>query len=64
MKSVIELDIEAQQDEVAQLFADPSNNPMWMDDLERIEPISGNLGEPSSIYRLIPKDGNMALSRP
>jgi hypothetical protein len=49
MKSVIELDIEAQQDEVAQFFADPSNNPMWMDDLERIELISGNLGEPSSI---------------
>ena len=61
MKSVVELDIKCRQEKVAQLFADPANDPMWMDDLERIERISGNPGEPGSIYRLIPKDGKMVF---
>ena len=55
MKSVVELDIKAQQSLVADLFMDPNNNPRWMAELERVEPISGELGEPGSVYRLVPK---------
>lgn len=61
MKSVIELDINAPQAKVAELFSDPNNNPKWMDDLERIEPMKGTLGEPGSVYRLIPKQGDMVF---
>jgi hypothetical protein len=55
MKSVIELDIDAQQSVVADLFMDPNNNLKWMDEIDRIEPISGRSGEPGSVYRLVPK---------
>lgn len=30
-----------------------------MDDVERIEPIGGELGKPGSTYRLVPKRGNL-----
>ena len=56
MKSTVELDIEAPRDRVAALFNDPNNNPKWMDDIARIEPIKGPLGEPGSVYRFVPKD--------
>ena len=59
MKSVVELDIDAPQATVAQLFTDPHRNPEWMDDLERIESIDGELGKPGSTYRLVPKHGNL-----
>ena len=59
MKSVIELDIDVPQAKLAELFTDPRRNPEWMDDLERIEPVAGNPGEPGSTYRLIPKRGNL-----
>lgn len=55
MKSVVEFDITARQSVVADLFMDPNNNPKWMDDLDRIEPIKGKPGEPGSVYRMVPK---------
>jgi hypothetical protein len=61
MKSVVELDINLPQAQCAELFADPNNNPKWMDDIERIEPISGKLGEAGSVYRLVPKSGKLVF---
>lgn len=61
MKSVIELEINAQRDDVAELFADPRKNPEWMDDVERIEAVRGVLGETGSSYRLVPKRGNLVF---
>jgi hypothetical protein len=61
MKSVVELEINASQERVAELFANPENNTRWMDDLERYEPISGEPGMPGSTYRLVPKKGNMTF---
>lgn len=61
MKSTVELDINAQQPQLAELFADPRNNPRWMDDIERIEPLKGEPGEPGSMYRLVPKKGTMVF---
>jgi hypothetical protein len=59
MTSHVELDIAAPQARVAELFVDPRNNPRWMDDLDHIEPVSGELGEAGSSYRLVPKRGSM-----
>ena len=59
MKSIVELDINARQARMAELFANPLNNPRWMDDLERVELISGEPGETGSVYRLVPKRGKM-----
>ncbi len=61
MKSVIELEIDAPQEKLAALFADPQQNTKWMNDVERVEPISGQLGMPGSQYRLVPKKGNMVF---
>ena len=61
MKSVVQLDISVPQATVAELFADPANNPKWMDDLARVEPINGELGQPGSVFRLVPKRGSMAF---
>lgn len=58
MKSVVELDIAAPRARVADLFADPANNPKWMDDIDRCEPLTGTLGAPGSTYRLVPKSGS------
>jgi hypothetical protein len=44
---------------VAALWADPRNNVKWMNDIDRIEPISGELGMPGSKYRLVPKKEGM-----
>jgi len=57
MESVVELEINVAQPKLAELFADPRNNPLWMDDVQRVEPISGQLGFPGSAYRLVPKSG-------
>jgi hypothetical protein len=59
LQSIVECEIEAPQMLVASLFADPRNNPSWMRDLERYEPIRGEPGMPGSTYRLIPKRGKM-----
>lgn len=61
MKSIVELDINRSQQQVAMLFADPENNPKWMDDLARYEPLSGQPGMPGSTYRLVPKKGEMVF---
>ena len=61
MKSVIELEIDVPQARLAALFADPQQNTRWMDDVERVETISGQLGMPGSQYRLVPKKGKMVF---
>lgn len=61
MRSVVELDINVRQEKLAELFTDPRRNPEWMDDLERIEPVSGDLGAPGSSYRLVPKNGRLTF---
>jgi hypothetical protein len=59
MNSTVIVDIDAPQEMVAALLADPSKNVRWMDDVERSEPISGEQGMPGSTYRLVPKKGSM-----
>src|SRR6185295_12519526 len=61
MESVIELEIDVPQARLAALFADPQQNTKWMDDVERVETISGQLGMPGSTYRLVPKKGKMVF---
>jgi|GEM_PF-1158976 len=61
MKSVIELEIDVPQALLAALFADPQQNTKWMDDVERVEAISGQLGMLGSQYRLVPKNGKMVF---
>lgn len=58
MKSVVEVEIDKPLERVAELFADPGNNPKWMHDLARYEPLSGDQGMPGSTYRLVPKEGD------
>jgi uncharacterized protein YndB with AHSA1/START domain len=58
MTSVVEIDIAAPRARVADLFSDPANNPKWMSDIERCEPVNGTLGMPGSTHRLVPKSGN------
>jgi uncharacterized protein YndB with AHSA1/START domain len=58
MKSVIELEINAPQDRVAELFDNPRMFPRWMDDVDRVEPLSNtsylSLG---ADFRIVPKTG-------
>jgi hypothetical protein len=61
LKSVIEIEIHVPQARLAALYADPKLNTRWMDDMERMEPISGQLGMPGSKYRLVPKKGDMVF---
>jgi hypothetical protein len=61
MKSTVQLDINVPQQRLATLFADPTLNTRWMDDVERYEPISGQPGAPGSQYRLVPKKGDMVF---
>jgi len=53
MKSVIELAIDVPQARLATLFADPQQTIGWMDDVDRVETISGQLGMPGSKYRWV-----------
>ena len=62
MRSIVVVDINAPQEDVAALYADPGNSTKWMDDLERYEPVSGKPGTPGSTYRLIPKRGSMVFT--
>jgi len=62
MKSTVFVDIHVPQSRVATLFADPKNNPKWMDDIERCAAVSGDQGLPGSVYRLIPKRGSMIFT--
>ena len=59
MKSSVTLDIGAPRNTVAELFADPLNNPRWMSELDRVEAVSGQLGVQGSQYRMVSKDGAM-----
>jgi len=58
MKSVVELEIDAPPEKVAALLADPGNMTKWMDDLERVELISGEPGIPGSSFRMVGKAGS------
>jgi len=60
-KNVTEVDIAVPQTKLASLFADPSQFTQWMHDMERIEPISGQLGMPGSRFRMVPKKGDRAF---
>jgi hypothetical protein len=57
MKSAVELEIEAPLEKVAALLADPGNMTKWMEDLERVEPLSGEPGMPGSTFRMVGKAG-------
>jgi len=59
VRSVVDIEIDAPRELVAELYSDASNNPKWMDDLERNEPISGVPGEPGSSYRMVSRDSDM-----
>jgi polyketide cyclase/dehydrase/lipid transport protein len=59
MKDIVTVDIAAAQAKVAALFADPANNPKWMEGLERYQPISGEPGAPGSTYRLVQQGGKL-----
>ena len=59
VKSTVDIDIHAPQTAVAELFADPRNNPKWMDDLERVELVSGEVGAAGSQYRMVSPDARM-----
>jgi len=58
-KCIVEVEINLPQKEAAELYADPRNNRRWMHDVARYEPLSGEEGMPGSIYRLVPKEGDM-----
>jgi hypothetical protein len=61
MKSMVEVEINRPQEEAASLYADPRNNPKWMHDIARYEPLSGKEGLPGATYRLVPKEGDMVF---
>ncbi|MGZ6143608.1 MAG: SRPBCC family protein [Myxococcales bacterium] len=61
MRSVYEGEIAVPKERLAALYSSPDNNAKWMDDLDRCEPISGDLGSVGSTYRFIPKPGGMAF---
>jgi polyketide cyclase/dehydrase/lipid transport protein len=61
MKSTVIVEINLPKERVAELFTDPRNSTRWMDDVDRIEVVSGELGMPGSKYRIVPKKGNMVF---
>jgi hypothetical protein len=62
MKDVVTVEIDAPRHEVARLFADPRNNPKWMEDLAYYEPVSGRQGMPGSTYRLGQRNGKLVFA--
>jgi hypothetical protein len=62
VKSTVIIDVDAPPKDVANLFADPSINVQWMHEFDRYEPVSGKQGMPGSVYRLIPKSGDMLFT--
>ena len=60
-KSVTVVDVDMPQTRLASLFADPSQFTRWMHDMERVEPLSGELGMRGSRFRLVPKQGDMVF---
>jgi hypothetical protein len=61
MKDVVTVEIDAPQEKVAELFADPQNNPEWMTDLKSYQPLDGEPGMPGSTYRLVQQGGKLAF---
>jgi Polyketide cyclase / dehydrase and lipid transport len=61
MKSLVEIEINVPQRKLAELYADPGLTTRWMDDIQKVEPISGELGMVGSKYRLVPKKGDMVF---
>ena len=61
MKSTVTLEINLPLAQVAELFSNPRHTTRWMDDVDRIEEVSGELGAPGSKYRLVPKKGKLVL---
>lgn len=59
MRTVIAIDVNVSQARLAPLLADPELSTKWMEDVDRVEPISGLLGMQGSRYRLVPKTGGM-----
>jgi polyketide cyclase/dehydrase/lipid transport protein len=53
MKDVVEVEIAAPVELVAERYSNPRNSAEWMTDLERYEPISGEQGDVGSRYRLL-----------
>jgi len=62
MKDIVTVEIDAPQAKVAKLFADPRNNPEWMEDLARYEPLGGRQGMPGSTYRLAQRNGQLTFT--
>src|SRR5215510_9956759 len=58
MKNIVQLEIDAQPEKVAALLSDPSNMPKWMEDLERVDSVSGKPGMPGSSFRMVGKAGS------
>ena len=61
MKSIVEIEINLPQRQIAELYADPRNNPKWMHEGVRYEPVSGEEGMPGSTYRLVPTTEGMVF---
>jgi uncharacterized membrane protein len=59
MQDVVTVEIDAPRGRVAELFADPRNNPKWMEDLKRFQLIKGKPGAPGSMYRLAQQEGEL-----
>jgi hypothetical protein len=53
MRDVVEVEIAAPREVVAERYSDPANSPKWMADLKSYEPISGEQGAVGSTYRLL-----------
>lgn len=58
MKSVVKVDVDASADAIAAVLADPKSSPKWMDDVKRVEGVSGRTGSVGSRFRLVPKQGS------
>jgi hypothetical protein len=61
MKSTYETVINVNREKLAEFYADPAHNILWMDDLLQCDLISGARGMIGSKYRVIPKDGKMSF---
>ena len=59
MRHVVRLNVGEPQERVAALYSDPRNNPKWMHDVDRCEPLSGEPGAIGSTYRLVPREGQL-----
>jgi len=56
MTSIIDIEIGTSQERAAALLADPAINSRWMEDLEVVAPIAGELGAVGSKYRMVQKE--------